>query len=75
MLCHFFPIAATSEHWMEVGEEIGEIRVAYNGGDSIDEESTSGYEHFKEGEGSGSGAGAEVGERMKDSKFRGDYQF
>jgi NCS1 family nucleobase:cation symporter-1 len=30
LCCHFFPIPATSKRWMEVGDEIDEIRVAYD---------------------------------------------
>lgn len=47
ILCHHFPIPATSDHWHEVGNEIGDISVAYNREQSFDEESISGSEHFK----------------------------
>ncbi|KAH7150481.1 permease for cytosine/purines, uracil, thiamine, allantoin-domain-containing protein [Dactylonectria estremocensis] len=30
LLCKFFPIPATSDRWMEVGDEIDDVRVAYN---------------------------------------------
>ncbi|KAK3312360.1 uracil permease-like protein [Apodospora peruviana] len=30
LLCKYFPVPATSERWMEVGDEIDDIRVAYN---------------------------------------------
>lgn len=29
-LCRFFPVPATSDRWMEVGDEIDDVRVAYN---------------------------------------------
>lgn len=55
ILCHYFPIPATSDHWREVGDEIVDISVAYPGAESFDEESV---EHFKaENQGKGSEAG------------------
>lgn len=30
ILCHFFPIPAVSDKWMEVGDEIEDLRVAYD---------------------------------------------
>ncbi|KAK1755922.1 uracil permease [Echria macrotheca] len=30
LLCKFFPVPATSDRWMEVGDEVDDIRVAYN---------------------------------------------
>ena len=30
VLCHFFPVPATSDRWMEVGDEIDDVRVAYD---------------------------------------------
>lgn len=30
LFCRFWPIPATSDHWMEVGDEIGDLRVAYD---------------------------------------------
>ncbi|KAH7134350.1 permease for cytosine/purines, uracil, thiamine, allantoin-domain-containing protein [Dactylonectria macrodidyma] len=30
LLCKFFPVPATSDRWMEVGDEIDDVRVAYN---------------------------------------------
>ena len=42
LLCRFFPIPATSDTWMEVGEEIRSVSVAYGAGDTFDEESATG---------------------------------
>ena len=58
VLCKLFPIPATSERWMEVGDEITDIRVAY--ARSEDEESATGSEYIK---GANDGAGAGVKER------------
>ena len=33
-LCKFFPVRATSDHWMEVGDEIDDLPVAYDEGSS-----------------------------------------
>ena len=33
LLCRFFPIPATSDHWMEVGDEIRHMSVAYGADD------------------------------------------
>ncbi len=59
-LCRFFPIPATSDKWMEVGDEITDVSVAYAGNNGSDEESATGSEYVK---GSGDGAGAGVRER------------
>ncbi|KAI9826412.1 MAG: hypothetical protein M1819_007375 [Sarea resinae] len=34
ILCHFFPVEATSDHWMEVGDDITDGSIAYDAGDS-----------------------------------------
>jgi NCS1 family nucleobase:cation symporter-1 len=51
-LCKFFPVPATSERWMEVGDEIDELRVAYdtNSTDEFDEERAAGGPTFKKPE-------------------------
>lgn len=42
-LCRFFPVPATSDRWMEVGDEIDDVRVAYNADSpSYDEEHVTG---------------------------------
>ena len=47
LLCRFFPIPATSDTWMEVGEEIRSVSVAYGAGDTFDEESATGSDGLK----------------------------
>lgn len=47
VLCHYFPISATSENWNEVGDRIEDISVAYNHEQSFDEESISGSERLE----------------------------
>ncbi|KAI9158232.1 Uracil permease [Paramyrothecium foliicola] len=43
LLCKFFPIPATSERWMEVGDDIDDVRVAYDSGSQdFDEERMAG---------------------------------
>lgn len=43
LLCKFFPIPATSDRWMEVGDEIDDVRVAYDSGSQdYDEERITG---------------------------------
>lgn len=45
LCCHFFPVPATSKRWMEVGDEIDEIRVAYDSNsqqEDYDEERSTG---------------------------------
>lgn len=37
-LCKFFPIPAVSERWMEVGDEVDDLRVAYNDNQSGSQE-------------------------------------
>ena len=46
LLCRLSPIPATSETWMEVGDEIRNVSVAY-GAQDYDEESASGSDHYK----------------------------
>ncbi len=58
VLCRLFPIPATSDRWMEVGDEIMDVRVAY--ARSEDEESATGSEYVKR---AGDGAGAGFRER------------
>ncbi|KAF7542415.1 hypothetical protein G7Z17_g11593 [Cylindrodendrum hubeiense] len=42
-LCKFFPVPATSDRWMEVGDEIDDVRVAYDSGSpTYDEEHVTG---------------------------------
>lgn len=49
LLCKFFPIPATSKVWMEVGDEITDVSVAYgvgdSGSDNYDEEIATGAEY------------------------------
>jgi NCS1 family nucleobase:cation symporter-1 len=51
LLCRFFPVPATSETWMEVGEEITEISVAYHDSNSeeFDEERQTGSKDYDKG--------------------------
>lgn len=52
LLCKFSPIAATSETWMEVGDEITEITVAYadsNNSEYDEERNVEGSKGFTEG--------------------------
>ncbi|KAI9880498.1 MAG: hypothetical protein M1830_002538 [Pleopsidium flavum] len=49
LLCRFFPIPATSDRWMEVGDEITDVNVAYAGSNTYDEESATGSDHLKDG--------------------------
>ena len=50
LLCKFFPIPATSDVWMEVGDEITEISVAYGDSNSdFDEERNTEGKGFNEG--------------------------
>lgn len=48
LLCRFFPVPATSKTWMEVGDEITEISVAYHDSDS-QLDAREGDKGFKEG--------------------------
>lgn len=47
LLCRFFPVPATSDRWMEVGDEITDVSVAYAASDAYDEESATGSDQFK----------------------------
>ena len=38
ILCHYFPIPATNNHWQEMGDEIADIQVTYGSSDEFDEE-------------------------------------
>jgi len=58
LLCRFFPIPATSDRWMEVGDEITDGSVAYAGSDGYDEESATGSDPLKR-----AGKGTDVRER------------
>ncbi|KAH6895701.1 permease for cytosine/purines, uracil, thiamine, allantoin-domain-containing protein [Thelonectria olida] len=50
LLCKFFPVPATSDRWMEVGDEIDDVRVAYNAEDPMyDEEHVSGSNKGSDG--------------------------
>jgi NCS1 family nucleobase:cation symporter-1 len=42
VLCKLFPVPATSDRWMEVGEELDDVRVAYGSSEYVDEERESG---------------------------------
>lgn len=66
-LCRFFPIPATSDRWLEVGDEVGEVSVAYAGSDEFDEESATGSEQH--GKGGDDGVGAGVRERKMSSGY------
>lgn len=46
-LCKLFPVPATSDKWMEVGDEITDMRLAYNGnsGQEFDEEAVMGTKY------------------------------
>ena len=45
LCCRFSPIPATSDHWLEVGDEIRNLSVAYdNDGSSGDIEAEAGYD-------------------------------
>jgi NCS1 family nucleobase:cation symporter-1 len=46
LFCRFFPIPATSERWLEVADEIDDVRVAYDSGSQeyVDEERMVGSE-------------------------------
>ena len=46
LLCRFFPIAATSDRWMEVGDEIRNPSVAYGAEDEIDRVSSGSPERY-----------------------------
>jgi NCS1 family nucleobase:cation symporter-1 len=37
LCCHYSPIPATSDHWMEVGDEIKNLSVAYDDHDSTND--------------------------------------
>ncbi|KAK8874309.1 permease for cytosine/purines uracil thiamine allantoin-domain-containing protein [Apiospora arundinis] len=47
ILCRLFPIPATSSHWMEVGDAITDVRLAYNGSSAqeFDEEAVMGSKY------------------------------
>ena len=47
LLCRYFPVPATSDRWMEVGNEIRNVSVAYGATDAYDEESVSGSDPYK----------------------------
>jgi len=64
LLCRFFPVPAMSDHWMEVGDEITDVSVAYAGSDTYDEESATGSGHLKDG-------GKET--NVKERKIAQDY--
>jgi NCS1 family nucleobase:cation symporter-1 len=49
LLCRYFPIPATSDHWHEVGDEIGRnLSVVYVEAENYDEENTTGFDGEKE---------------------------
>lgn len=52
LLCRFFPVPATSEVWMEVGDMIVDPSMAYGNdtGSEYDEERAAGHPEFKGGE-------------------------
>ncbi|MCJ1254649.1 hypothetical protein MMC24_002464 [Lignoscripta atroalba] len=47
LLCRLSPIPATSDRWMEVGDEIRNVSVAYGATNDFDEESASGSDRYK----------------------------
>ncbi|KAI9795979.1 MAG: hypothetical protein M1833_006555 [Piccolia ochrophora] len=47
LLCRFFPIPATSDRWMEVGDEIIDPALAYGAADDYDAERGQGAEYGK----------------------------
>ena len=47
LLCRFFPIPATSDRWLEVGDEITDVSLAYTDSDRYDEESAAGGDDLK----------------------------
>ncbi|KAI9715357.1 MAG: hypothetical protein M1812_006002 [Candelaria pacifica] len=52
LLCRFFPIPATSDHWMEVGDEVVDPTLVYDAGsgsEGYDEESGTGHERYMKG--------------------------
>ena len=51
-LCNFFPVPATSDVWMEVGDDITDPTMAYGNetGSEYDEERATGKDAFKGGE-------------------------
>ena len=52
LLCRFFPVPATSDHWHEVGDEIGRnLSVVYVDSEGYDEEHATGYEDKAKSEG------------------------
>lgn len=60
-LCKLSPIPATSKVWMEVGDEIRNVSVAYGAEERFDEESEVGAEVGKGGDG------------LRERKAVGDY--
>lgn len=62
-LCTLFPVPATSDRWMEVGDAIGDVRLAYDASDDADAARSSSRQDFDEeaGLGSGKGVGGGVG--------------
>ena len=63
LLCRFFPIPATSDRWMEVGDEITDVSVAYAGSD---EESATGSDPLKRGD--------DKGTDVRERKVRQDFE-
>ena len=49
LLCRVFPVPATSSTWMEIGDEITDISVAYHDSDSALDAERDGNKGFKEG--------------------------
>ncbi len=52
LLCRFFPIPATSDHWMEVGDDVVDPTLVYDAGsgsDAYDEEIGTGHERYMKG--------------------------
>ncbi|KAI9773005.1 MAG: hypothetical protein M1839_002275 [Geoglossum umbratile] len=50
LLCRFFPVPAVSTRWLEVGEDITDMSLAYEDSSSYDEESAAGRDPSKSGE-------------------------
>ncbi|KAF2011225.1 uracil permease [Aaosphaeria arxii CBS 175.79] len=64
-LCKIFPIPATSDTWLEVGDEITDLSVAYHGSDDDVER----YGYGEEGMRGGSGKGGIVEESVPGKNF------
>lgn len=64
-LCKAWPVPATSEVWMEVGDQIEDVSMAYDAGSEYDEESAVGVKVYEE-----VFKGGEVNETPKSDEYR-----